>query len=73
MADQDDCREAAEAARCRCRDAVVRAYGEMLISGASERVALDVATRVYRYHHPGAGVRLAVDVVETWVYTGPLN
>ena len=52
---------------------MVRAYGEMLISGASERVALDVATRVYRYHHPGAGMHLATDVVETWVYTGRLN
>ena len=73
VVDEDDCREAAEAARCRCRDAVVRAYSEMLTSGASQPVALDVAKRVYRYHHPGAGVQLAGDVVETWVYTGPLN
>ena len=51
----------------------MRAYGEMLTSGASPRVALDVATRVYRYHHPVAGQELASEVVETWVYTGPLN
>ena len=73
VVDEDDCREAADAARCRCRDAVVRAYSEMLTSGASRHVALDVATRVYRYHHPGAGQALAGDVVETWVYTGRLN
>ncbi len=73
VVDEDDCREAADVARCRCREAVVRAYSEMLTSGACPQVALDVATRVYRYHHPGAGVQLAGDVVETWVYTGPLN
>lgn len=71
--DIDDCRAAASAARCRCQAAVTRAYGEMLVSGVSERVALDVATRVYRYHHPSAAFPLARDVVETWVFDGRLN
>ncbi len=71
--DEDDCRAAASAARCRCQAAVTRAYGEMLVSGVSEQVALDVATRVYRYHHPAAAIALARDVVETWVFDGRLN
>jgi hypothetical protein len=71
--DEDDCRAQAEAALCRCQAAVTRAYGEMLVCGVSNSVALDVATRVYRYHHPGASNALARDVVETWVFHGPLN
>lgn len=38
---------------CRCRDAVVRAYREMMQSGASHTDAHMVAARVYSYHHPG--------------------
>lgn len=38
---------------CRCRDAVVRAYREMMASGASQTDAHMVAARVYSYHHPG--------------------
>lgn len=71
--DEDDCRAAARAARCRCQAAVTRAYAEMLVCGVGKRVALDVATRVYRYHHPAAAFDLARDVVETWVYDGRLN
>lgn len=38
---------------CRCREAVVRAYREMMASGASNTDAHMVAARVYSYHHPG--------------------
>ncbi|RDD61206.1 hypothetical protein [Ferruginivarius sediminum] len=38
---------------CKCRDAVVRSYREMLASGASHTDAHMVAARVYSYHHPG--------------------
>jgi len=38
---------------CRCRDAVRRAYREMMATGASHTDAHLVAARVYSYHHPG--------------------
>lgn len=71
--DIDDCRDAAAAALCRCQVAVTRAYGEMLSCGVGERVATDVAVRVYRHHHPGASTTLARDVVETWVFQGRVH
>jgi len=38
---------------CKCRDAVVRCYREMMEKGASHTDAHLVAARVYCYHHPG--------------------
>jgi len=38
---------------CKCRDAVVRCYREMMEKGASHTDAHLVAARVYSYHHPG--------------------
>ena len=58
---------------CRCRPAVERAFAGMLASGTAEQVALDVAARVYRYHHPRVSRRQARDVVEIWVYRGCLH
>ena len=55
---------------CRCRPAVERAFAGMVASGSGERVALEVASRVYRYHHPGVSGRQAREVVEVWVYRG---
>ena len=55
---------------CRCRPAVERAFSGMVTSGASERVALDVAARVYRHHHPLVSGSQAREVVEIWVYRG---
>jgi hypothetical protein len=39
---------------CRCRDAVQRAYRQMVATGASYADAHMVAARVYRHHHPDA-------------------
>ena len=55
---------------CRCRPAVERAFCGMLTSGAPERVALDVAARVYRHHHPQVSSVQAREVVQVWVYRG---
>lgn len=53
---------------CRCRDAVVRAYKEMMANGCSHTDAHMVAARVYCYHHPGYPVdkvhRLIARLVE---------
>ena len=53
---------------CRCRDAVRRAYREMMANGASHTDAHVVAARVYSYHHPGYPVdkvhRLIARLVE---------
>lgn len=38
---------------CQCREAVQRAYREMIVRGASHADAHMVAARVYSYHHPG--------------------
>lgn len=58
---------------CRCRAAVKRAYASMITSGASARVALDAAQRVYLYHHPSFAEDEARHIVENWVFTGPLH
>jgi hypothetical protein len=39
---------------CQCRDAVQRAYRQMVATGASYVDAHMVAARVYRHHHPEA-------------------
>ena len=51
---------------CRCRAAVMRAFGGMTQSGAEYDSALGVALRVLQHHHPqiGAGAR---ELVERWV------
>jgi hypothetical protein len=58
---------------CVCRAAVIRAYGGMMAAGLPDSKALDAAVRVYRYHHPDEPVDRARDLVETWVFTGPLH
>lgn len=58
---------------CRCRAAVTRAYTGMLVSGVPNRVALEAATRVYRYHHPEADVPSAQNTVESWVFQGAMH
>ncbi|SDF81332.1 hypothetical protein SAMN05216241_102433 [Limimonas halophila] len=53
---------------CKCRDAVVRCYREMMEKGASHTDAHLVAARVYSYHHPGQPAnqvnRLITELVE---------
>ncbi len=58
---------------CRCRRAVERAFCGMLASGAPERIALEVAARVYRHHHPRVSTWQASEVVQIWVYRGCLH
>lgn len=54
-------------ATCRCQMAVLRAYSSMAQSGAPLRHALDVAVRVYRFHHPEVEAEIAQLRVEMWV------
>lgn len=58
---------------CRCRAAVTRAYNGMLVGGVPNTVALEAATRVYRYHHPEADYDAAHHTVESWVFRGALH
>lgn len=60
-------------ADCACLAAVLRAHAGMIASGAPASVALDAAVRVYRYHHPACPPERARDLVETWVFNGPLH
>lgn len=55
---------------CRCRPAVERAFTGMIASGSAQPTALDVAARVYRFHHPAVSRQQAREVVEVWVYRG---
>lgn len=65
--------DAGEEAMCVCRDAVRRCYAGMTTSGASPKVALEAATRVYRHHHPEASPELSRTTVEVWVYDGAMH
>ncbi len=56
-----------------CREAVTRVYTSMQSSGASDRDALGAAVRVFRYHHPEVPSGQIRDLVETWVYSGPVH
>ena len=53
---------------CNCREAVCRAYREMVARGANHVEAHTVASRVYRHHHPDQPVdqanRLVTRLVE---------
>ena len=56
-----------DGSRCDCRSAVTRAYRSLLGSGSSPTIALEAATRIYRYHHPEASLDMALTAVEAWV------
>mgnify|MGYP006421036343 CR=1 FL=1 len=58
---------------CRCRDAVVRAYKEMVANGASNTDAHLVAARVYSYHHPGYPVEKVHRLIARLVEPGNLH
>lgn len=60
-------------AGCACREAVGRSFSLMMTSGASQKAALDVATRVYRHHHPEINGAMAREMVEIWVHQGPIH
>lgn len=57
--------------RCDCRMAVLRAYDSMTQSGVAPSKAQQVATRVYRHHHPEHDVEHACSVVQGWIGSGP--
>ena len=52
---------------CNCREAVCRAYREMVARGASHVDAHQVASRVYRHHHPNQPVTQANRLVSRLV------
>lgn len=76
-ADRDD--RAAACARlepvvpCECRTAVVRAYHEMILRGASHEAAVDVGTRIFCYHHPGHPRQQVSQLVERLVDRSALH
>ncbi len=71
--DYHDCRDDRELIGCECRVAVHRAYHGMLASGAPPTVALNVAIRVYCYHHPEYTPAEAQGTVEAWMLRGVLH
>lgn len=69
--DGEDAAECGE--RCKCRGIVLKAYNGMLDTGAPKRTAMDVASKVYIYHHPeDAGPRARL-IVERWVHAGNMH
>ena len=69
----EDCGPLSDPDGCFCRAAVERAYAGMVASGAPNQVAMEAATRVFRYHHPKCSLKYAEHTVETWLFTGPLH
>jgi hypothetical protein len=58
---------ACEAASCRCRPMVERAYRELLEHGQPTAHALDAALVVMRWHHPEVPSPEAAEIVARWV------
>ena len=52
--------------RCRCKDAVLRTYKQM-IKDQPKYIALDAARRVYSHHNPNDKFCDAVLTVELWI------
>ena len=69
----EDCAAAELIGQCRCRPAVERAFRGMIDCGTAEASALEVACRVYHFHHPEVPAPQARDVVQIWVYRGALH
>jgi hypothetical protein len=67
------CQEQLLEKECRCRAAVAQAYDGMRRSGATEMVALDVASRVYRHYHPEACPAHSRMEVELWLLRKTLH
>lgn len=60
-------------ANCKCQAAVRTAYKGMVERGLAEEMAIDIATRLYRYHHPEVESDRARVVVQVWTYDGHLH
>ncbi|MBK1698052.1 hypothetical protein [Rhodovibrio salinarum] len=58
---------------CNCREAVCRAYREMVARGASHVDAHQVAARVYRHHHPNQPAAQVNRLVTRLVEPAPLH
>lgn len=54
--------------RCKCRPAVLRAYQSIVNDGSPEKVALEAAYNIYRYHHPLDTKQDSRLTVERWIY-----
>ena len=65
LADEDA--SCSEDAFCVCRDIVRRAHSGMMHRGFDEGSAVEVAIRVFRYHHPDASFAESRELVEHWV------
>ena len=62
-----DEKSCSEDAYCVCRDIVRRAHAGMMHKGADEASAVEVAIRVFRYHHPETSFTESRELVEHWV------
>jgi hypothetical protein len=58
---------ACERRACDCREAVERAYRELVGRGEPPDHALDAALTVLRWHHPEVAAPDAVAIVGRWV------
>ncbi len=56
-----------DAERCVCKPHVMKAYAGMLQSGASQKLALEAAYRVYCNYHPDDTKEDSRLTVERWV------
>lgn len=54
-------------ADCECRDAVIRAFGELRKRNMGENAAFESAVSVYRFHHPEVSKLQATDTVDRWL------
>jgi len=52
---------------CKCKGIVLNAYGALRKNGVNEREAIQIVTKVLKYHHPSPSVE-AKTVVECWVF-----
>lgn len=52
---------------CRCQNAVMRSYKEMMATGCGEDEAYETAFRVFRYYHPEHAHHKADQIVSGWL------
>ena len=57
-------------ASCACREAVIRAYGQLKDRKVPNRAAFDSAVTVFRFHHPEISAMDAKYTVAGWVGDG---
>jgi len=52
---------------CKCKGIVLNAYDALKKNGVNEREAINIVTKVLKYHHPSPSIE-AKAVVECWVF-----